>query len=502
MSGACEYSGSQAVGTALGLLSNYVYCKRTFLFSDSAIEYVRDFKSNVNDKGLSEPDDVSAEISDWSSGIYSNSDSESSEQSPDLIPEQSFSSNPKPLPNLSDDQEFGADDCQMSQHSEDDSNHVPEVDSEEENTTETHHRVECLLTRSTPHCGSVPVVRNASGVLTVVQQVVDYHYRNLDDLQHYSLYEMTSTTCRREIKKSTAQGETKEQNLSNSDSSSDENEDAQPKSAKPRRVGRPPSRLSLFQAPHPLVESHALVFQRRFFNAQFVKRVPQYPGKRPDPITDVWKQKARRFAEFALTVYKPWQGPDGLPASTTWKAFCDWMQELRKSDTIIDRTRAAFVLNAAHNLKFDSYVSKILKWHRASNATRWADIPKELRPKAWLYGDESHLEKNISTKNSQREIDLAMQELLHHVFNASPAETKKQQMLKDTVKMYAQVIGALSSGLHSSCDSHIASLLNVIDNFAHEHVNQVHEHNIKKAAERLTDRMSKRQKHVQLLPET
>ena len=130
-------------------------------------------------------------------------------------------------------------------------------------------------------------------------------------------------------------------------------------------------------------------------------------------MTDPWKSRARAFAQFALIVFKPWQGSDGLPESTTWRTFCNWMHELNQSQTIVARTRAAFVLNAAHNLRSSSAVSKILKRFRGSAATRWLEMDPQHRPNKWRYGDEQVKEPDIKTKNTHQEAELAMRELLH-----------------------------------------------------------------------------------------
>ena len=52
-----------------------------------------------------------------------------------------------------------------------------------------------------------------------------------------------------------------------------------------------------------------------------------------------------------------------------------------------------------------------------------------LRPKRWIFGDEVINEPDLKSRNSQQEAELAMRELLHKVCDASPAETKKNQML-------------------------------------------------------------------------
>ena len=80
MTSACEYSATQAVGHALGLPANYCFHKRCYLFSDRAIEYVKDFKQHLLNPDSAAQD---SDISSFSSGVYSASNSEIDSNSSD-----------------------------------------------------------------------------------------------------------------------------------------------------------------------------------------------------------------------------------------------------------------------------------------------------------------------------------------------------------------------------------------------------------------------------------
>ena len=496
MSGACEYSGCQAVATALGLPANFTMHKRVFLFADQAIDYVRNCMLCINNQQPNSDLDNDSETSSFSSGVYSDNDDGSDSSASEPI---TFIRHRQPcvaqpiLPPLSEDEEFGG----RHQPSLDDQD-VSDTDSDVEQ--DTHQRVESLLRRSTAEHGSIPVMRNASGSLCIVTQAEDYHCRSTE-LGPFSLYEMVCTMYRRDIKKHNDEKESAAQNVSSTDSDSQEDDNAAEKGnaeSSQSRSGRQPAKLFFFQSDHQLAQSHALVIQRKHCVAQFIKKVPPYPGNKPDILTDAWKERARKFAEFILIVYKPWNGPHGLPSSTTWRAFCDWMHELKESQTIISRTRLAFVVNASHNLKYSSKVSKILKRFRASKATRWLEMARGLRPKAWLYGDETQGEKDLPSKNSSREAELAIQELLHKVCNASPSESKKRELFDSTIKNYSQAIGAKLQGSHSVkslfINDEIPSLSDRINCFQTVLINQVHDHNITKQAERIAQEKIKRSK--------
>jgi hypothetical protein len=270
-------------------------------------------------------------------------------------------------------------------------------------------------------------------------------------------------------------------------SSSDTDSDSSDSDKKEKR-GRKPTHLFHFQDPHRLKDTHALALLRQYSVAQIIRKVPAAPGPRPNPLTDAWKTRARIFAQFILVVFKPWEGLHGLPDSTTWKAFCDWQATLRQSKTIIDRTRAAFIVNVHHNLKFSSAVSKLLKRFRGSAATRWLEMAAHLRPKKWIFGDETVIEKDQKSKNTQYEAELAMKELLHKVCNCSPSETKKMEMLKTTVHHYVTAMTpSLSrvSNIQTLFGNDLPTLSDRIDCFPANEVEKVHEHNLKQMSERI-----------------
>ena len=477
MSSSCEYSGTQAVSYALGLEANYVMHKKCYLFSDQAIRYVTDLRyqlDNPNMSNASYDSDTSANSS-FSSGIYSLTNSEANSSSSDSENNQSPIDQPatkKTLPILSEEDEFG--NSLLSAELD-----ISDLDSDLEMTT--NNRVEQLLQRSAARHGSIRLETTKDGKLCVATQAEDYH-RRAKDFFDFSLYELTCTTYRREIARKKV-----DSSSSNSDSDdSDIDEHQRSQTSQPRR-GRNRTTLFPFEAPHPLKESHALALLRKFSVAHFIKRVPPYPGARPTPLTDAWKNRARAFAQFALVCFRPWQDPDGLPGSTTWKDFCKWMAELRHERTIVARTRAAFVLNTAHNLKSSSSVSRILKRFRGSAATRWLDMEAHLRPKRWIFGDEVIKEPDLKSRTSQQEAELAMRELLHKVCDASPAETKKNQMLLHTIKAYRD---AIAPDLHENINIQslfqdgVPNLLDRINCFTSDSIEKVHAYNLTKLHER------------------
>ena len=413
MSSSCEYSAPQAVGTALGLQAQFCMHNRCYLYADQAIEYVIDKLLQLNNPDSNDTPDDQSLASSFSSGLYSDDDSEVSSSDSDIQSRRTRSTEvPKNSAQpvvLSQDEEFGpstlTDELQLS-------------DTDSDVDVSTHQRIDSLLRRGTIRHGSVAVTRSTTGQLCVVTQAEDYMYRP-EEFKSFSLYEMVCMTYRREISRKSKEPSSSDSDHDTNDSSNSSSEE------KEQRRGRQTTCLFRFRSPHRLKDTHALALLKRYSVAQIIRKVPAAPGPRPDPLTDAWRTQARVFAQFAIVVFKPWEGPHGLPDSLTWKTFCDWQVTLRHSKTIIDRTRAAFILNIHHNLKFSSAVSKILKRFRGSAATRWLEMEAHLRPKKWIFGDECVIEKDLKSKNSMHEAELAMKDLLHKVCSCSPAETKK-----------------------------------------------------------------------------
>ena len=474
MSSACEYSGTQAVGTALGLKANYCMHTRCYLYSDAACEYVTDLLLRISNPEPDIADDAST-ASSFSSGIHSSDDSEAASSNSDSqvphINGKGPSKRTTPLtPELSHDDEFGV-------NAEHDDLLFSDTDSDVD--AQTHQLVETLLRRGTIRHGSVQVTRNTTGKLCIVTQVEDYHFRP-GEFKLFSLYELACTTYRREISRKRKEASSSDSNSATSDSDSDD-------PVRKPRAGRQLTQLLRFQDQHRLKESHALALLRKYSVAQMIRKVPAYPGPRPDPITEAWKTRARAFALFAIVVFKPWEGPHGLPDSTTWKSFCDWQVELLHSNTVINRTRAAFIINCSHNLKFSSSISKLLKRFRGSAATRWLEMAAHLRPRKWLFGDEGPMEKDLKSKNTQHEAELAMRDLIHKVCNCSPAESKKMELLQITVESYVQAMSPSLTNLGniSSLFQNIPRLSERIDCFPMQHVQKVHDHNLKQMRDRI-----------------
>jgi hypothetical protein len=92
-----------------------------------------------------------------------------------------------------------------------------------------------------------------------------------------------------------------------------------------------------------------------------------------------------------------------------------------------------------------------------------------------------------------------MKELLHKVCNCSPSETKKMEMLRNTIQNYVNAMTPSLSGvsnIRTLFGNDIPTLSERIDCFPAHEVERVHEHNLKQMSERLlADKMKTKSAH-------
>jgi hypothetical protein len=155
---------------------------------------------------------------------------------------------------------------------------------------------------------------------------------------------------------------------------------------KQRGRGLPAFKTVDFQTEHSLQGMAQQACLKLHAVAIIVPKTSTYPGPRPATLTPAWKQMARNFAAHMLTVYRPWGSEHNLPQSVTWKGYCDWVEQLKASDSVMCRTQPAFVTLASNNLHFNLMASRLMRHHRAKRATIWhkvASAPED-RPRAFF----------------------------------------------------------------------------------------------------------------------
>ena len=380
--------------------------------------------------------------------------------------------------------------------------------------TERKNRFENIAKRMIMKSGSVQVLLDKNGKPGVPDQAEDFHFKP-SVFSAYSLIEYACTTKRVLIKSKSDETDP----IQDSDHEDNEDDDADgvdsddvddaatnvvqgaspmdtgvaPDDAADKNIKRGRGRPSLlkydFKTEHRFHGLNGLVIQSQHAIPIIISRTPPFPGPRPIQLTDVWRAKARRFAAHILTVYRPWDGEDGLPKSLTWMSFCEWYAELQASDSIIDRTRHAFVTIAAHNLRYNNAAAKLLRLHRASKATRWKDLAAKLRPKAcFFHAEKDDKDVDVPSDATYREMQLAMNELLHMASPKSSSDERFEAMLKETRKSIEAVFPVMDRtgdaahsdmpGSNDPDNDPKSALLSCLNCFDVENVKRVHEENL------------------------
>lgn len=456
-------AGPQAASTFMGRKAEYKLHDTKYLYADSAIDFVLKMLDQINDPnykpslGCHSSKSSLSGYSSFDSAVYSDDELSSSASSSSA---ESKSSEDRRLPeirdrcddgydltdfkNLTEEEEFGPDSLNQEDAAlvldgfdDDDLDPLGPRYRTHGDERQKDDRFSKLQKRLAVRSGSVPVITDKFGNPAVVLQAHDFYYKP-DDFAIYSLFEFVCSVRRNKVK----QSDKLENDQSECDSdasepeigSDSENERSQPvKASKPRGRGRPALKGYAFHEDHPLYGLYNLECLSVHTNAIIVARTPPCPGPRPNPLTDAWKQLARNFAVHMLVVYRPWDGPNDLPRTITWRGYCDWIVELKSSESLIDRTRLAFVTLASNNLRFNATSAKILRFYRALLATRWATMAPEARPRACFFGDGKEKDPNLPSDATRRQMELAAKDLMRRTLIRSTNDKKRDAMTEATM---------------------------------------------------------------------
>jgi hypothetical protein len=96
-----------------------------------------------------------------------------------------------------------------------------------------------------------------------------------------------------------------------------------------------------FSEGHPQAASHHLRLRTKFVVPLLAgARPPRFPGPRPSESLPIkvrkWEQRACKFAEFAITVYHPWDLQTRIPPiPLTYAALKLWLDELQLTTVLL-----------------------------------------------------------------------------------------------------------------------------------------------------------------------
>ena len=232
--------------------------------------------------------------------------------------------------------------------------------------------------------GSIPV-KFIDGKYAPVFQHLDFLHKPTGiGLDQMSLYEFVA--CFKRVKSTAKDKERMEESHA-----CDEAEAQAPK------LGRSVMTRFPFSPDHPLHDTHHLQLRANQALPIIVGRIPRFPAKKPSgPVTNAYRRDAERFAAWALTVFRPWNANTGLPQDLSWNTLCDWVVDLQAQDSIVARTRLAFITHAAHGLRTNHSVDAKLKAWRFRAVTYFEHLPPKYQPAAYrnkssYKGGEPHI---------------------------------------------------------------------------------------------------------------
>ena len=443
-----EYCANQVVAALMGLPAEFQMHKSSQIFADAAARYVAEINHPTTSDDMSS--DSENEPSDTT--VHQPKDTESDSEASETDSDNSESSHlnsrghartlqrETPLldlipSNLTEDDEFGPLPEESGSDSSSDLEHESGLDSssdlercsdsEEVNDSKFEQSVRQhepsdtfteLMDSNQTHTGSVQIMSFAeNGTPRISLQHHDYRFRPAE-CSIYSLFEFGQTM--RTVEKGKAKEQVSGKNLKN--------------------AGKKPAARFEFKDGHPLRTTHECQIMAQHTVPNIVRRIPTYPGPRPNKLTTAWKSAARLFAYHIMLLYKPWEGPEGIPPATalTWKAMHLWLNELRSApaDDIVCRTRLQFVTIAAHGLKICQQPTRLTTDYRYRAATRFDEMAESDRPTAC---SQQHLdEAGIRANHTAEEGMLSIERLLE---KASAAfDDKSVQMQNSTVEFLAQ----------------------------------------------------------------
>jgi len=219
--------------------------------------------------------------------------------------------------------------------------------------------------------GSRSIVTDAFGRVETVGQETHYMHRG-DALKNYSFYEYCALV---HVVPRKTEG---------SDSAGEVTNQAQ------RRSGRMKNGRFRFAMQHPQYQTMEQLLQSKICIPILCGRgPPSHPGPRRD--SSKWKAKAQRFAEYMITLHKPWdlelKAPD---IDLSYEALCQWISsDLTFSPTgenshgpasyaqeMIGKCRLRWMNILANNVSISASTMKTIMSWRSRHAQRWSALER------------------------------------------------------------------------------------------------------------------------------
>ena len=143
-----------------------------------------------------------------------------------------------------------------------------------------------------------------------------------------------------------------------------------------------------FDENHPQSSTHCQQIRRKHCIPQLAGHgPPRHPGAYRNDSQ--WHAKARKFAQYAVTLFVPWKLDTGLPdCALSYEDLIQWMQALpdqehgnsdqsaneQNAKVLIHNARVFWIQNLAHGFSVKSKILRSLSIWRARQAKRWGKV--------------------------------------------------------------------------------------------------------------------------------
>ena len=300
-----------------------------------------------------------------------------------------------------------------------------------------------------------------------VPQHIHYAFRG-PQLFCLSLYEYASLIIVSEKKKSRGSS-------NNSIAAEPENENT----SVPDIGGRQANTTFPFAIGHPLRDTHVQKIRSKSLVPVPVAYPPQPPPGKQPVLTDAWKQQARKFSRYVLTLFRPWAASNGqLPGDLSWHSYTEFMRDLvhgvsNGGQTHLGRIRHAWVTNVAHGLRISSKVRTATQHYRcrASSKLGVPDGTAAL-PRARQHPGEDEFIEDPSLKEAEETIEqLRDENALDDLLERTEKERQISEYNKATLIALESIMGlhipenAIAEPLSLEAASNLLSYRENITNF-------------------------------------
>ena len=146
-------------------------------------------------------------------------------------------------------------------------------------------------------------------------------------------------------------------------------------------VGRPENTCFEFDTNCSLHVSHYQQLRSKHKIPILIKRPPRPPPPKPDVLNLKWCKQARHFAQYYLTLFRPWfhihpTGKGTHPGLITWHELCKFMKDLEfgtnsQPPTIVQTVTRRWIEQQSQGMRVTAEERTVCRNRRNINATKW-----------------------------------------------------------------------------------------------------------------------------------